>query len=113
MRTLALWILLMTALNAAAQRRDFMVVSVTVPTAGRIEVRSPSAATIWVTLNRDAYGVVWAASDSCQVPQDARTIASSGVYPISFSAREVQGKNLVCLASSDGAIQASAPLQPQ
>ena len=53
---------------------------------------------------------VWTAAGSCEAPENPKVIPSSGFHQLSFSPEEVQGKDMVCLTSSDGVLRTSARL---
>lgn len=99
---------------AAGQVHAAISVSAVVRPVAKIEVQSANAITIAVTLYASATAVAWMAADTCsapdQAPEQAKIIPGSGIHHLSFSPEEVQGKNLICLSSSDGVLHTSARL---
>jgi hypothetical protein len=96
---------------AGGQARAILNVSAVVRPAARIDVLSATSANVFATMDPHAEGLVWAAADSCSAPENPKTFAASGLHNVSFTPEEVQGKNMVCLASSDGVLHASARLR--
>ena len=97
---------------AGGQTRATLTVSAVVRPGARIEVQSATTVTVFATMYSNVEGLVWAAAGSCSSPENPKIIAASGFHPVIFSAEEVQGKNMVCFASSDSVLHASAHLQP-
>lgn|GEM_PF-4557472 len=97
---------------AGGESRANLAVSAVVRPAARIEVQSATAVTVFVTMYPNAEGLVWAAGGSCSSPENPKVIATSGIHQLSFSREEVQGKDTICLTSSDGVLHASARLTP-
>jgi hypothetical protein len=96
---------------AGGQTHAIINVSAVVRPAARIEARSATAVTVFATLYPNVEGLVWAAAGSCSSPKNPRAFAASGFHHLSFSPEEVRGKNMICLASSDGMLHTSAPLR--
>jgi len=78
--------------------------------AARLEVLSASSIIVGVTMYPNAQALVWTAAGSCGAPENPKVIPTSGIHQLSFSPDETQGKNLVCLTSSDGILKTSARL---
>ncbi len=96
---------------AGGQRHAIISVSAVVRPAARIEVQSATAVTVFATMYSNAEGMVWAAAGTCAAPENPKVLAASGIHHLSFTPEEVQGKNLVCLSSSDGVLHTSARLR--
>jgi hypothetical protein len=86
-------------------------VSAVVRPAARIDVLSATAVSVFATMYPNVEGLVWTAAGSCSSPENPKTFGASGLHQVSFSSEEVQGKNLVCFASGDGLLHASARLR--
>jgi hypothetical protein len=97
---------------AGGQARASLAVSAVVQPTARIEVQSATAATVFATMYPNVQALVWAAAGSCSSPEDPKVIAASGIHQLSFSREEVQGKDRICMASSDSVLHASARLRP-
>lgn len=95
---------------AGGETRANLAVSAVVRPAARIEVQSATSVTVYVTMNSNAEGLVWTAAASCSSPENPKSLASSGIHHLSFSPEQVEGKNLVCFASSDNILRTSARL---
>jgi hypothetical protein len=95
---------------AGGQKTATISVTATVRPGAKIEVHSASSITIGVTMYPNAQALVWTATGSCGTPENPKVIASSGIHQLSFSPDEAQGKNLVCLTSSDGILKTSVRL---
>ena len=96
---------------AGGQTHAALAVSALVRPAARIEVQSATAITVFATMYPNIEAWVWPAAGPCSSPENPQVIAASGFHRLSFSREEVQGKNMICLASSDSLLHASARLQ--
>lgn len=94
----------------AGEKHAILYVSAVVRPAARIEVQSATSVTVGVTMYANAEALVWAATGSCSSPESPKVIPDSGIHQLNFSPEEIQGKNMVCLASSDGVLRTSARL---
>jgi hypothetical protein len=97
---------------ASGQTRATLAVSAVVRPAARIEIQSATAVTVFATMYPNVEGLVWAAAGSCSSPENPKVIATSGIHQLSFSSEDVQGKDTICVASSDSVLHASARLRP-
>jgi hypothetical protein len=95
---------------AGAQRSATISVSATVRPAARLDVQSAASVGVSVTMFPNTNARVWAASGSCGTPENPKVILESGIHRLSFTPAEVEGKDRVCLATSDGILQTSALL---
>jgi hypothetical protein len=96
---------------AGGQSHAIIHVSAVVRPAARIDVLSTTAVSVFATLYPNVEGLVWAADGSCASPENPKTFGASGRHEVSFSSEEMQGKNVVCFASGDGLLHASARLR--
>ena len=96
---------------AGGQAHAIINVSAVVRPAARIDVLSATTANVFATMPPNVEGWVWAAAGSCSSSENPKVIATSGLHLVSFSPDEVQSKNLVCFASSDGLLHTSARLR--
>jgi hypothetical protein len=107
----ALIFLLTAGLACAGGRKSATLsVSAVVPPAARLEVQSATSVSVGVTMYPNAQALVWTATGSCGVPENPKVILSSGIHQLSFTPEEVQGKDMVCLTSSDGVLRTLARL---
>jgi len=95
---------------AGGQKSATISVSAVVRPAARLEVQSATSVTVGLTMYPNAQALVWTAAGSCGAPENPKVITSSGIHQLSFSQEEVQGKDMVCLTSSDGILKTSARL---
>jgi hypothetical protein len=95
---------------ASGQRSVTLRVSAVVRPAARLEVHSPTSVTAGVTMYPNTQALVWAANGACGEPENPKLIPDSGFHNLSFSPEEVQGKDRVCLTSSDGVLKTSVRL---
>jgi hypothetical protein len=105
-----IFLIMATEIFASGQKRATLSVSAFVRPAARIEVQSTTAVTVAVTMAPNAEAVVWAAAGSCSSPENAKVLSASGIHHLSFTPEDVNGKNLICLASTDGVLRTSARL---
>ena len=99
-----------THIFAGGQKSATIFVSAFVRPAARLEVKAATSVTVGVTMYPNAQAVVWMAAGTCGAPENPKIIPSSGIHDLSFSPEEAQGKNMVCLTSSDGVLRTSARL---
>ena len=95
---------------AGGQKHATRSVSAVVRPSARIEVQSTTSIIVGVTLSANAEALVWAAADSCSLPENPKVIPTSGIHHLSFTPQEVLGKNMVCLTSGDGSLRSFAKL---
>jgi hypothetical protein len=95
---------------AGGQKSATIFVSAVVRPAARLEVHAATSVTVGVTMYPNAQALVWTAAGSCGAPENPTVIPGSGIHHLSFSPEEVQGKNMVCLSSSDGVLHTFARL---
>ena len=95
---------------ADGQKSGTLFVSAFLAPSARLEVQAPNSVTIGVTLYPNAHALVWMAVGSCGIPENPKIILSSGFHRLSLSPEEMQGKNMVCLTSSDGVLRTSERL---
>jgi len=88
--------------DAASERKATLQVSAVVLPAARIEVQSSTAVTVRVTMYPNVSVSVWTDTDTCNAPNNPKTISTPGIYQLIFTSAEVQGRNIFCLVSSDG-----------
>ena len=110
MKTFVISLIMATQIFAGGQKSATLRVSVVVRPAARLEVRSATSVTVGVTMYPNAQALVWTAAGSCGTPENPKVIPSSGIHNLSFSPEEVQGKDMVCLTSSDCVLRAFARL---
>ena len=110
MKALLIFLIMATAIFAGAQTSGTLSVSVFVAPSARLEVQAANSVAVGVTMYPNAQALVWAAADSCGTPENPKVIPNSGIHYLNFSPEEVQGKNMVCLTSSDGVLHTSARL---
>ena len=88
-------------LFAGGQTSATLRVSAVVLPAARLEVQSATSVKVGVTMYPNAQALVWTAAGSCRTPENPKVITSSGFHDLSFSPEEAQGKDVVCLTSSE------------
>lgn len=106
----ALLFLSLSGLAFGGQRTATISVSAVVRPAARLEVPSAASVGVAVTMFPDTQARVWVAAGSCGTPENPKVILESGLHRVGFSSAEVEGKDRVCLATSDGILQTSALL---
>ena len=94
----------------AGQKTATMHVSVVVRPGAKIEVLSRTSMVVGVTMYPNAQALVWMGAGSCGAPENPTVIPGSGIHHLSFSPEQVQGKDIVCLTSSDGILRLFARL---
>ena len=110
MKALLISLIMVTQIFAGGQKSATILVSAVVRPAARLEVQAATSVIVSVTMYPNAQAVVWMAAGSCGAPENPRIIPSSGIHDLSFSPEEAQGKDMVCLTSSDGVLRTSARL---
>src|ERR1700719_1344562 len=110
MKTALIFLIMATEIYAGSQASGILSVSAFVAPAARLEVQAANLVTVGVTMYPNAQALVWTADGSCGTPENPQVILSSGIHYLSFTPKEVQGKNMVCLTSNDGVLHTSAPL---
>lgn len=101
----ALLAVVFASLLLARSTKSTISVSAVVRPAARIEVLAPGSAQIGVTMYPNAQALVWTAAGSCGEPVNPQVIASSGISQLSF---DPQGKDRLCLITTDGILKTSA-----
>jgi hypothetical protein len=97
-------------LAAGGVRQAPLHASVAVRPAARLEVQSATAVTVRVTMYPNTQALVWTATGTCGVPNNAHVISMWGIHQLLFTPEEVAGKDRVCLTTSDGILTTSANL---
>jgi hypothetical protein len=110
MKTFLIFLIMAAQMFAGRQKSATISVSAFVRPAARLEVQSATSITVGVTMYPNAQALVWMAAGSCTAPENPKVILSSGIHQVSFSPEEMQGKDIVCLTSSDGILKTSARL---
>jgi len=110
MKASLIFLIMATEIFASGQKSATLRVSTVVRPAARLEVQSATSVIVGVTMYPNAQALVWTAAGSCEAPENPKVIPSSGFHQLSFSPEEVQGKDMVCLTSSDGVLRTSARL---
>jgi hypothetical protein len=110
MKAFPISLIMATQIFAGGQKSSTLSVTAFVRPAARLEVQSATSVTVGVTMYPNAQALVWTAAGSCGAPENPKIIPSSGIHNVSFSPEELQGKDMVCLASSDGVLRTSARL---
>jgi hypothetical protein len=110
MKAFLISLIMATQIFASGQKSATISVSAFVRPAARLEVKAATAVTVGVTMYPNAQAVVWMAAGSCGAPENPRIIPTSGIHDLSFSPEEAQGKDTVCLTSSDGVLHTFARL---
>jgi len=100
----------LSAFTFAGQRSAPLRVSVIVRPAAKIEVHSSAAVTIGLTMFPTARALVWLAAGGCATPESPQVLSSSGYFDLAFSDSQAQGRDRVCLETTDGVLRSSAPL---
>lgn len=96
---------------AGGQTHTALAVSAVVRPAARIEIQSATAVTVFATMHPNIAGLVWPAAGACSSPERPQVIAALELHHLTFGPQEVQRKNMICVASSNGLLRASARLQ--
>ena len=110
MKAFLISLVMATEIFAGGQTSGTLSVSAFLAPSARLEVQAANSVTVGVTMYPNALALVWTATGSCGTPENPKVIPSSGIHYLSFSPEEVQGKNMVCLTSSDGVLHTSARL---
>ena len=111
MKAFLISLIMATQIFAGGQKSAPLSVTAFIRPAARLEVQSATSVTVSVTMYPNAQALVWTAAGSCGSPDNPKVIPSSGIHHLSFSPEEVQGRDRVCLTSSDGVLRTSARLQ--
>jgi hypothetical protein len=110
MNTILIFVVVAGLAFAGGRKSASISVSAVVRPSARLEVQSATSVTVGVTMYPNAQALVWTAAGSCGTPESPKVIPDSGIHHLSFSPEEVQGKDLVCLTSSDGVLRTFARL---
>jgi hypothetical protein len=110
MKASLIFLIMATQMFAGRQKSATLSVSAFVRPAARLEVQSATSVTVGVTMYPNAQALVWTAAGSCAAPENPKIIPSSGIHQLSFSPEEVQGKDMVCLTTSDSVLRTFARL---
>jgi hypothetical protein len=110
MKASLIFLMMTVQIFASGQKSATLSVTAFVRPAARLEVQSATSVTVGVTMYPNAQALVWTAAGSCGAPENPKVIPSSGIHHLSFSPEEAQGKDMVCLTSSDGVLRAFARL---